>query len=182
MILISFCLVVKRILKGKLKLYLNKIKMIIPYFIVAIVILAFIIYPLTRGDKKHPEGGKSEKELLIDRIINRVRRMSSAMVNNVQLERALFNHTGGIYAKTPVIIDDYDIVATTQRTHYDPPKTFLLQIWDEEAHSPRALEILIKEVIRCICEMAVEEGDSEAIIELRKELTASAKGLNYIRN
>lgn len=158
--------------------------MIIPYLIVAIVILAFIIYPLTRGsgDKKLQKNEKSEKELLVDRILNRVRKMSSAMINNVQLRRSLFNHTGGFYTKTPFIIDDYDIVATTQETHYNPPKTFLLQVWDEEAHSPRALEILIKEAIDCICEMAVGESDIENIVELRRELTTSAKELNYIRN
>lgn len=157
--------------------------MMIPYFIVTIIILAFIIYPLTkkRGNKEPPKR-KLEKELLIERIIIRVRKMSSSMINNVQLRRALFNYTNGGYTKEPFIIDDYDIVATIHHTHYSYPKTFLLRVWDEEVYCPRPLETLIKEVIECICKMAVDENDFEAITGLQRELTVSAKELNYISN
>ena len=155
--------------------------MLLPYIVVVFAILVFVIYPILYGkrveNKPHlgiDNGDISNKDVIINREISRIKKIVSIIINHIQLKRALFSITKDY--TTPIVVGDYDIVPSNEKTQsLSTSNTIQLQIWDEEMGRIHDSDKLITEVLE---ELSIMIGGN--VEDTRRELLKTAKEMKYI--
>lgn len=144
------------------------------YLILLIVVLFFVIYPLYYNYKldhsKNVKRNDVKKEDDLDLLLRHLHQKSQALINHVQLRRSLFNLTSN-NPKNLIVIQDYILLPTSEKSHYNhSSKTIFLHVYDESEKHFKNFDVLLLDVIECICTMTLNYDTRDNVDILRRDL------------